>query len=117
MDIQLYQIAVILVAGLMIYDGVSNFVKGKSGQTFFKVFSRIAIWGGMALIALFPKFTIVLARIIGLEGNINAVILTGFILIFLIIFKMLSTIEKLEQQISEIVRKESLKEIISDGRK
>jgi hypothetical protein len=95
---------------------MSNFVKGKSGQTFLKVFSRVAIWGGMALIALFPRFTIVLARIIGLEGNINAVILTGFILIFLIIFKMLSTIEKLEQQISEIVRKESLKEII-DGRK
>jgi hypothetical protein len=69
------------------------------------------IWGGMLLIALFPNVTIALANIVGLQGNINAVIMTGFILIFLIIFKLFSAIERLEQNISELTRKEALKEI------
>lgn len=95
----------------MIYQGINNFIKGKRSQSFLKVSTRIMIWGGMALIAIFPKFTNFLADLIGIEGNINAVILTGFIFIFLIIFKLLSAIERLEQQISEITREESLKEI------
>jgi len=52
-----------------------------------------------------------LASLVGLQGNINAVILTVFLLIFLMIFKLLSAIERLEQSISELTRKESLKEI------
>lgn len=96
----------------MIYQGINNFIKGKRSQSFLKVSARIIIWGGMALIAIFPKFTNFLADLIGIEGNINAVILTGFIFIFLIIFKLLSAIERLEQQISEVTRKESLEEIL-----
>jgi hypothetical protein len=111
MKIHLYQIIVTLVSMFMIYQGFSNYVRGKSGQTIWKLFVRIIVWGGMAFIAIFPSFTNTLASIIGLEGNINAIILTGFILIFLIIFKLLSAIERLEQNISEITRKESLKEI------
>jgi hypothetical protein len=100
-----------IVAGIMIYEGIDRFIKGKGGQTFFKLFVRILIWGGMIFIALFPSFTNFLANIVGLKGNINAVILTGFILIFLIIFKLLSAIERLEQNISELTRKESLRSI------
>ncbi len=110
-SIHIYQIIVTAIAILMIYQGINNFIKGKTGQTFLKLFIRISVWGGMAVIAIFPEFTNTLAEIVGLQGNINAVILTGFILIFLIIFKMLSAIEKLEQNISELTRKESLKEI------
>jgi hypothetical protein len=110
-NIHLYQIIVTGIAVVMIYQGIMNFVKGKMNQTFLKLFVRILVWGGMALIAIFPGFTNNLADIVGLQGNINAVILTGFILIFLIIFKLLSAIEKLEQDISVLTRKESLKEL------
>jgi len=95
----------------MIYQGIAKYVKGGTSQTFLKVLIRIIVWGGMALIAIFPSFTNVLANVIGMAGNINAVILTGFILIFLIIFKLLSAIEKVEQQITELTRKESLQKI------
>jgi len=95
----------------MIYKGVASYVKGETGQTFLKVSVRVIVWGGMALIAIFPDFTNVLAKAIGMVGNINAVILTGFLLIFLIIFKLLSAIEKLEQGLSEVTRKEALNEI------
>jgi len=109
--IHLYQIVVTAISAIMIYQGVVNFAKGKASQTFLKLFVRIVVWGGMALIAIFPTFTNKLAEIIGLQGNINAVILTGFILIFLIIFKLMSAIERIEQQISQLTRKEAIGEI------
>jgi len=109
--IHLYQIIVTAISAIMIYQGIVNYWKGRTNQTFLKLFVRIVVWGGMALIAIFPSFTNRLADFVGLKGNINAVILTGFILIFLIIFKLLSAIERLEQQISEVTRKDALKEI------
>jgi hypothetical protein len=114
MKMQLYQILVSAISAIMIYQGVKNFAKGKSGQTVLKLFVRLLVWGGMALIAIFPEFSNTLASIIGLEGNINAVILTGFILIFLMIFKLLSAIEKLEQQMTEVTRKEALSNLKSE---
>ena len=62
----------------------------------------------MSVIAIYPNSTYYMSQIIGIEDNINAVILTGFLFVFLIIFKLLSAIEKLEQNISEITRKEAL---------
>ena len=111
MTIHIYQIIVVAVSVFMIFQGAQNFIKGKSGQTFYKLAIRIVVWGGMSLIAISPSFTNVLANLVGLQGNINAVILSGFILIFLMIFKLLSAIEKLEQGLSEVTRKEALKEI------
>jgi len=110
-SIHLYQILVTIIALIMIYQGVVKYIKGEARQTLLKLSVRILVWGSMALIAIFPNFTNILAHAIGIEGNINAVILTGFILIFLIIFKLLSAIERLEQQMTVLTRKDSLKEI------
>jgi hypothetical protein len=111
MKIYVYQVIVSAVALAMISQGVKNYVRGKSGQTLLKLGTRIVVWGGMMLIAIFPQATNILAGLIGLQGNINAVILSGFLLIFLMIFKLLSAIERLEQNISELTRKESLKDL------
>jgi hypothetical protein len=110
-QIHIYQVIVTAVSAIMIYQGVDSFARGKANQTFLKLFVRIVVWGGMALIAIFPNFSNILAKFIGLQGNVNAVILTGFILIFLIIFKLLSAIERLEQKISEVIREETLEDL------
>jgi hypothetical protein len=72
---------------------------------------RIIVWGGMAAVALYPELTVFLAKTIGIEGNLNAIILTGFILVFLMIFKLLSAIERVESQLSDVVRNDALKKI------
>ena len=64
----------------------------------------------MALIAIFPDFTYYFSMIVGIEDNITAVIVTGFLFVFLIIFKLLSAIEKMEQNISELTRRDSLRD-------
>jgi hypothetical protein len=107
----LYQIIVLAVSFFMLYQGTTNFFKGKSGQTPFKLLVRYAVWGGMLVVTFFPDITFFIAKSVGIIDNINAVILTGFLLIFLMIFKLLSAIERLEQNISELTRKEALKDL------
>lgn len=111
MKIHIYQFIVVAISISMVFSGAKNFLRGRSGQTLLKLAIRIFVWGGMSIIAVFPQATNVLADIVGLKGNINAVILSGFLLIFLMIFKLLSAIEKLEQKISEVTRQDALKEI------
>jgi hypothetical protein len=108
MKVHLYQVVVVAIASVMLFQGIKEFVKREAGQTVIKLTVRILVWGGMALVAVYPNFTWYLSKIIGIEDNINAVMLTGFLIVFLIIFKLLSAIEKLEQNISEITRKEAL---------
>jgi hypothetical protein len=106
--IHLYQVVVVAISSVMLFQGIKEFVSRETGQTVLKLLVRLAVWGGMALVAIYPNFTLFMARVIGIEGNINAVILTGFLFVFLIIFKLLSAIEKIEQNISEITRKQSI---------
>lgn len=108
MKIHLYQIVIIFISSVMLFQGAKDFFKRETGQTFLKFAVRIIVWGGMGLVAVYPNSTMIFAKMIGIEGNINAVILTGFLLIFLLIFKLLSAIEKIEQNISELTRKETL---------
>lgn len=110
MRFQFYQYVVVAVSSVMLYKGIREFAKRESGQTFLKLLVRLMVWGGMALVAIYPDFTTILARFIGMEGNINAVILTGFLMVFLLIFKLLSAIEKIEQNISELTRKDALQD-------
>ncbi len=110
MKVHLYQVVVVVIASVMIFQGIKEFVKREAGQTVLKLMVRLIVWGGMALISVYPNFSWYLSKIIGIEDNINAVIVTGFLFVFLIIFKLLSAIEKLEQNISEITRKEALNE-------
>lgn len=114
MKFQLYQVVIVGISSVMLFQGIKEFVKRETGQTFLKLMVRLIVWGGMALVAVYPDFTTLMARLIGIEDNINAVILTGFLLIFLIIFKLLSAIEKIEQNISELTRKEALSELHDD---
>jgi len=117
MKILLYQVIVVAVASVMLFTGIKDFVKREAGQTFLKLSVRLIVWGGMALVAIYPEFTRLFAKVLGIEGNINAVILTGFLLIFLLIFKLLSAIEKLEQNISELTRKDTLKQLSEQKKK
>jgi hypothetical protein len=111
MSLALYQIIILIIALFMLSQGVMKYFKHQSGQTIIKLAVRIIVWGGMAVVVAFPGISNSLAKIIGIQGNINAVILTGFLLVFMMIFKLLSAIERLEQQISEVTRNDALHDL------
>jgi hypothetical protein len=111
MEFALYQVIIVGFALVMLFQGFKNYFSGKGSQTFLKLLVRIIVWGGMAIVVIFPNVSNTIATIIGIEGNINAVILAGFLLVFLMLFKLLSAIEKLEQQLTTLTRQESLKDL------
>ena len=108
MKIHLYQVIVVAISSVMLYLGIKEFINRETGQTFLKLFVRLSVWGGMGLIAIYPDFTLIIAQIMGVVDNFNAVVLMGFLMVFLMLFKLLSAIEKIEQNVSEITRKEAL---------
>ena len=110
-NLRFYQIVVVLVSVTMLYFGLEKYLRRQPNQSLFKLSARFLVWGGMALVALFPMFTNYIARFIGLEGNINAVILIGFLMVFLMIFKILSVVERIEQDISTLTRRDALKRL------
>ncbi len=108
--IYLYQVIVVAISSVMLFLGIKEFINRETGQTWLKLFVRLAVWGGMALIVIYPNATHYISRVLGIVDNFNSVVLTGFLMVFLLIFKLLSAIEKIEQNISELVRKEALQE-------
>ena len=111
MSLALYQIVILAVAAFMLYQGITNYLKHQSGQTIVKLATRIVVWGGMAIVVAFPSISNSVAELIGIQNNVNAVILAGFLLVFMMIFKLLSAIERLEQQISIVTRNCALSDI------
>lgn len=109
---QVYQVLMVGISSVMIFQGTKEFLKRESGQTLLKFCVRMLVWGGLALLAVYPNSTIMIARLLGIEDNINAAILTGFVLVFLIIFKLLSAIEKIEQNVSELTRRDALANLV-----
>jgi hypothetical protein len=107
----LYQIIIILVAVVMLIQGTAAYLQKERNQSFLKFLTRLIVWGGMIAIVALPDFTLWLSRGIGIDGNKNAVVLTGFLFVFLILFKLLSTLENLEHQITALVRKDALEKI------
>jgi hypothetical protein len=111
MSLALYQIVILAIAAFMLYQGITNYFKNQSGQTILKLLVRLIVWGGMAVVVAFPNISNSLATVIGIQNNVNAVILTGFLLVFMMIFKLLSAIERLEQQITTVTREKAIEEI------
>lgn len=63
------------------------------------------------MLTIFPEITHTISKKFGMGDSLNTLIFTGFIIFSIILFKILNKIEKIEKNISEIVRKETLKNL------
>lgn len=88
-----------------------RFFKKERTQTGFKLLITIIVWGGVLFTSLFPVTVHNLSRSLGLGDNLNTLIFFGFVVVFIVLFKLLSSIEKLERSLTDIVRKEALKDV------
>ncbi len=110
-NISVYQILISLVAIMFIGFQFVRFIKRESGQTFFKFVIIECIWATILILTVFPSVSRSASKFLGFGENLNTLIFIGFVVVFIIIFRLLHTIEKLERSLSELVRKESLEKI------
>lgn len=106
--VSIFQIILGAIALLFLINGFLKFVRSERGQTYFKLLATLFIWGNIFVFSIFPNLTHTFSRKLGLGENLNTLIFIGFVVIFAILFKLLNIIEKLERNISEIVRKQAL---------
>ena len=77
--VHLYQIVIVAISSVMIFLGIKEFVKREAGQTLLKLVVRLIVWGGMALVAIYPDSTYYFARVIR-KTNKNPVTITAVML-------------------------------------
>lgn len=107
--IYLYQIIIILIAGYFIVSRIIKFIKKEKSQSLIKLTATIIIWASVIFISFFSKTLNNFLDNLGL--GVFSLIFIGFIIMFILIFRLLSFIEILEKNITEIVRKEALKDL------
>lgn len=110
-NIPLARFIIVVVAVFFIFQAIYFFILRKKSFSIFKLITTIIIWSGIGIIALFPDFAYFVSKSLGFGENLNTLIFVGFIIVFAILFKILRLIEKIEREISEIVRKEALKDV------
>ena len=67
------------------------------------------IWGMVLVVVWLPQATFILSRVLGITRGIDAVVDLSIVVIFYLVFRILTKIEKIEKEITQLVRKESLK--------
>ncbi len=102
------QIIIALVAVFFLAKSIYQFVKKQAFYTPLKFFSAFFVWSGVLIFALFPHLARIISEKLNIGENLNTLIFIGFVIIFVIIFRLLKTIETLEKNITEIVRENSL---------
>lgn len=108
-SLTLFQLTAIIVSSFFLVKGSLKFIRREKNQTFFKFFTNSFIWLTIGLFSIFPTQVHLLSDKIGFGESLNTFIFIGFVIIFMILFKLLTIIERIERNISEIVRKEALK--------
>lgn len=113
MQVPVIRIVLVSVAVLFLVDGLAKFFKREERQTLFKLLSYLTVWGSMLIMGLFPGASHRISQLLGFGENLNTLIFLGFAIVFFAIFKLLNAVERLERNISEIVRREALEKLES----
>jgi len=111
MNITVLPVVFTILSFGVIATRIVRFVRKEQGQTFFKLLLTIIVWGGISYISLFPAHIRYLSRQFGFGENLNTFIFFGFVAVFVVLFRLMAVVEKLEKQITEIVRKNALKDL------
>ena len=103
MSIDIYRFVVPLIALIYIFRIVNQYqgkTRGIKSTVFWTVF-----WVGITALALIPnQVSFKLAEIFGFRSNVTAIIFIALGLLFIFVFYLSNTIEKMEKHINTLTR-------------
>lgn len=105
----IYQIIVLILSVLFISSSVFYYRRGEA--SLFELVLWLLFWITISLLAIMPDtLTNLLADIFGFKSNVTALIFTSFGVLFYINFRNMFTINKLKRKLTEVIRKQALKD-------
>lgn len=109
MQFEIYQWLVPLIGLFYIFRIVLQFRANKRSVTSLLVW--LVFWTTIVVLAIIPNpVSFEIARLLGFKSNINAVIFVALGWLFLLIFYLSTTIDRLEKQMTELIRKLAMQE-------
>lgn len=106
MIFNLYQFIGVLIGIVAIILSILRFREGKMSIGMLALW--IFIWAAVIGISIYPESTTILASFTGIGRGLDFVLIIGLISCFYIIFKLYAMIEKMEQEITQLVREIAL---------
>lgn len=113
MNLTLIQLLLVAISLFYIVNRIVRFFRREKTQTGFKLVTTMLVWGSILYTSLFPHQVHDLSRRLGFGENLNTLIFFGFVVVFAVLFKLLSSIENLERNLTDIIRREALKDLIT----
>lgn len=104
----LIQLILILIILAIIFHSLSQWRSRKIGRLAFGLW--LLLWLAALIIVVFPKLTSWLANLVGIGRGADLVIYLALIAAFYLLFKLLMRLEKMEKDISKIVRTLALRD-------
>lgn len=100
---EIYQWLVPLISIFFISRTIIQHRNG--GRTLRGMFIWITFWLLLAVFAFIPNAaSLKMAQILGIKDNVNAIIFIGLGILFFLVFSLTSTVDRLERQITDLVR-------------
>ncbi|PIZ55789.1 hypothetical protein COY23_04195 [bacterium (Candidatus Torokbacteria) CG_4_10_14_0_2_um_filter_35_8] len=103
------QVLVITSSLLIIVNLISKFKKGS--LTLKETAFWVILWLSVIIVFLFPSITSTLAQILGITRGADLIIYIAILVLSYLVFKIFLKMEKIERDITKIVRDKSLKQI------
>jgi small membrane protein len=104
----LIQFLLVVLSAAFIIDRSRRFIRKERDQSIFKLSLTIFVWANIMMIAIYPKLAYDISDAIGLGKNLDSLIFMGFIIVFMIVYKLLSIIERVEKNVTDIIRKQAI---------
>jgi len=73
------------------------------------------LWLGAALVVLWPDVTTRVAEFVGIGRGADLAVYGSVILLFILVFRLHVALDKLERNITKLVRKDSLRDLPNTG--
>ncbi|MCX6807247.1 MAG: DUF2304 family protein [Patescibacteria group bacterium] len=111
----LYQIFIPLLCLAMIIGNWTRHRTGELNRRGFIIWSLI--WLFLGIFALFPETSSMVARVTGIKNSFSALTVTAFLVLFYLVFHGFRRMERMNRELTKIVRNHALLDIKNPGKR